>query len=110
LEQYCIKYKFYAGNKETGRFEKNESKRFVVIRVFEPDNVVKDNIMPTNSVKSTDVRDCKLKVESQRIYDEHGKYHYSPAAKCGCVSAKLGSRQGCRQGSGKVLGSGEGTG
>ena len=46
MEQYCIKYKFYAGNKETGRFEKNESKRFVVIRVFEPDNVVKDNIMP----------------------------------------------------------------
>ena len=54
-------------------------------------------------MKSTDVRDCKLKVESQRIYDGHGKYHNSPAAKCCCVSAKLGTRQGWRQGSGKVL-------
>ena len=64
-------------------------------------------------MKSTDARDGKLKVELRRIYDEHGKYHYSPAAKCCCVSANLGSGQGCRQGSGKVLGllgSGEGSG
>lgn len=89
MEQYCTRYKFFAGNKETGRFEKNNSKRFVVIHVFEPDNVVKDSILPTNSVRSTNVRDCKLKVESQRIFDEHGKYHYSPAAKCCCVSGRF---------------------